>query len=253
MHTQKRLKRSLLLITCFILLMTIPLVSATGFSTDGFTDIDRGHWAYGYVDDVVTREFFFGTSATTFSPDALMTRAMFVTVLSRYANTTSDDSIQTVFTDVPTEQYYTGAVAWGVSKGIVNGRSSTTFDPYGAITREETVTMIIRLVDYLHLQLPQYEVAINFTDEGTISSFAKDPMERAVQAKLIYGYPDGSVRPKGFVTRAEAAAIVSRIHELLGDDIYDPDIPMIDLPNPDMELCETPGVGSGSGGDGGSG
>ena len=49
-----------------------------------FTDI-ANHWAKEDIEFVVSRGLFRGTSETTFSPNTVMTRGMFVTVLGRLA------------------------------------------------------------------------------------------------------------------------------------------------------------------------
>ena len=110
-------------------------VSALG----AFTDINPGHWSYNYVNTVVSRGLFLGTSETTFSPNGVMTRGMFVTVLARLSNATLDNNQQTRFTDVPSGQFFTGAVAWGTANGIIHGRTETSFAPNEPITREDMV------------------------------------------------------------------------------------------------------------------
>lgn len=76
-----------------------------------------------------------GTSDTTFAPEETITRAMFVTILARYAKAETDNNAETAFADVPAGQYYTGAVAWAAANGIVNGTSAVTFAPNDPVTR----------------------------------------------------------------------------------------------------------------------
>lgn len=56
------------------------------------------------------------------------------------------------------------------------------------------------------------------TGKITIAKGVKDitaksiiKLERGTHYKYIYGYPDGTVRPEGLITRAEAAALIARI------------------------------------------
>ena len=67
-----------------------------------------------------------GTSATTFSPNTPMTRAMLVTVLHRAAGSPSA-ATGTAFSDVPSGAYYTDAVAWASANGIVTGYGNGRF------------------------------------------------------------------------------------------------------------------------------
>ena len=83
-----------------------------------------------------------GTSATTFSPDATVTRGQTVTFLWRYAGspTTGTGS----FTDVAADAYYATAVAWAAAEGVTSGTSATTFSPDAACTRAQIVTFLYR-------------------------------------------------------------------------------------------------------------
>ena len=88
-----------------------------------------------------------GTSDTTFAPEETITRAMFVTILARYAKAETDNNAETAFTDVPAGQYYTGAVAWAAANGIVNGtleHGTAYLDPQGSATRAQVATLMSR-------------------------------------------------------------------------------------------------------------
>lgn len=54
-------------------------------SAGGFADVSGSDWYYGAVEFVVGKGLFNGTSNSTFTPNGPMTRAMFATVLGRYA------------------------------------------------------------------------------------------------------------------------------------------------------------------------
>jgi hypothetical protein len=57
-----------------------------------FTDVNTDDWFYEDVLHTVGMGLFYGTSANTFSPQATMTRAMFVTVLGRHAGAHGEGS-----------------------------------------------------------------------------------------------------------------------------------------------------------------
>ena len=84
-----------------------------------------------------------GTSATTFSPNATVTRAQTVTFLWRWEGEPEADQ-RSGFRDVPAGQYYSEAVAWAVEAGITNGTGSTTFSPGQTCTRAQIVTFLWR-------------------------------------------------------------------------------------------------------------
>ena len=85
-----------------------------------------------------------GTSPTTFSPSAPVTRGQLATFLYRLAGEPAVEPSEQ-FEDVPSDEFYTDAVAWMVEFNITNGTSPTTFSPTDAVTRGQTATFIYRL------------------------------------------------------------------------------------------------------------
>lgn len=85
-----------------------------------------------------------GTSATTFSPDATVTRGQTAAFLWRVAKQPQVDQTANPFADVTQNAYYYNAVLWAVAKEITNGTSSTTFSPDQGCTRAQIVTFLWR-------------------------------------------------------------------------------------------------------------
>ena len=98
-----------------------------------FTDLPAfGHWAHQPIDWAVCVGITAGTSPTTFSPNALCTRAQVVTFLWRAAGSPAPESEDNPFTDVPANAYYHDAVLWAVENHITGGTSPYTFTPGAA-------------------------------------------------------------------------------------------------------------------------
>lgn len=89
-----------------------------------FTDTS-GHWAADAIDFASSRELFNGTSATAFSPNEEMTRAMLVTVLRRMEDE-AETAAENAFANIPDDTWYTDAVIWASENGIVNGVAGGT-------------------------------------------------------------------------------------------------------------------------------
>ena len=83
-----------------------------------------------------------GTSATTFSPDATVTRGQTVTFLWRNAGSPAASGNN--FADVASEAYYAQAVAWAADEGVTGGTGDTTFSPDNDCTRAQIVTFLWR-------------------------------------------------------------------------------------------------------------
>ncbi len=183
-----------------------------------FTDVASSAWYYESVGEVYGLGLFSGTSATTFSPNANTTRAMFVTVMGRLSDKDLDN-YSYGFSDVKEDVYYAPSVNWAASQGIVNGVSVTdcTFCPDQNITREQACVIMVRFADYMGIDLTITQSAASFSDSSSISSYAKDAVTAAQRAGLINGKstPNGVILfdPQGNATRAEIAAIISRLIE----------------------------------------
>lgn len=108
-----------------------------------FTDVSADMYYYDAVLWAVERGITMGTTATTFSPDATVTRGQTVTFLHRYAGTPAAETT-TTFTDVASGSYCEGAVQWAVENGITNGTTNVTFGPADVCTRGQIVTFLYR-------------------------------------------------------------------------------------------------------------
>lgn len=107
-----------------------------------FTDVHYGDYFYQAVLWAVENGITMGTSATTFSPDATVTRAQVVTFLWRANGQPA--AWNSGFTDVSADAYYAKAVAWAVENGITTGTGFGVFSPDAACTRAQIVTFLYR-------------------------------------------------------------------------------------------------------------
>lgn len=107
-----------------------------------FTDVHYGDYFYQAVLWAVENGITMGTSATTFSPGATVTRAQVVTFLWRANGQPA--AWNSGFTDVSADAYYAKAVAWAVQNGITTGTGFGVFSPDAACTRAQIVTFLYR-------------------------------------------------------------------------------------------------------------
>ena len=109
-----------------------------------FTDVPTSAYYYDAVTWAVENGITEGTSATTFSPDMVCTRAQMVTFLWRSAGSPAPTTTTNPFVDVQSGAYYYDAVLWAVENGVTEGTSATTFSPDVTCTRAQTVTFLYR-------------------------------------------------------------------------------------------------------------
>lgn len=192
-------------------LLCLPAAAkATGVRD--FTDVSADFWARAKIDEVVKEGWFNGTTSTTFAPNEYMTRGQFVAVLARFDGVKLTDS-NTKFSDVPSTKYYAPAVKWAEANGIVTGYSDGTFRPNAPITRQQIAAFVQRYFQSykganLKKALPE---RAQFTDYNDAAAYGKNAMDYCRVYGLIYGYSDGTYRPLNNVTRAQVAAILTRI------------------------------------------
>ena len=107
-----------------------------------FTDVQAGSYYYDAVLWAVEQGITSGTSATTFAPDATVTRGQTVTFLYRAAGSPAVTGGS--FADVAADAYYAAAVAWAVSENITAGTGNGLFSPDTACSRAQIVTFLYR-------------------------------------------------------------------------------------------------------------
>ncbi len=172
-----------------------------------FTDLTQD-WYRESVAYVYRNNLMYGTTNTTFSPDANLTRAMFAAMLYRLAG--SPRVVGTCpFPDVPSTAYYLDAVIWGEKNGVIYGEGGK-FNPDGKITREQMAAMMRRYADFCELKTDARADLSGYTDAAAVSSWALNDMKWAVAEHLLYGDTNSRLNPTNNATRAEAAAILQR-------------------------------------------
>ena len=176
-----------------------------------FTDVRESDWFYEDVAFAYENGLFAGTSDTTFSPNASMTRAMLVTVLYRLEGQPAVNG-RSGFSDVQYNGYYEDAVTWAADNGIVNGTSTTTFCPNANVTREQMAAILYRYAQYKKYNTAASSSLNGFTDHASVSGYAAASLEWAVAEKLVNGSA-GKLMPTGNATRAQVAAILHRFVE----------------------------------------
>lgn len=183
-----------------------------GIDVPQFTDVAEDAWYHDYVYDLVYRGVVNGMTATTYEPEGKLTRAQFVKLLA--CSLADAETLKTYEGRHPfkdSEGHWAEAyIAWAKDKGIVEGVSATEFDPEAPITREQMATIFGRYALKQGIELPKSDNAAgSFPDADKISEYAREFVELMRIAGILNGYEDGTFRPQGNATRAEAAKLFS--------------------------------------------
>ncbi len=111
---------------------------ATG--TNPFTDVSTNDYYYDAVLWAVANGVTAGTSSTTFSPNADVTRSQAVMFQWRAAG--SPTASGNGFGDVAADAWYYDAVSWAVANGITSGTGGNNFSPDVVVSRGQAVTFL---------------------------------------------------------------------------------------------------------------
>ena len=168
------------------------------------------HWAADAISFCAARELFKGVGGGRFSPDAPMTRAMFATVLYRIAGMPAVSGANS-FYDVAAGQWYTDAILWGQSTGIISGYGNGLFGTNDLVTREQMCVMLSRYLQWAGYELPAVTAAKQFGDKAQISKWAADNVAFCQTRGLINGQPNNRFAPKANATRAENSTVLQRM------------------------------------------
>ena len=182
---------------------TLPEISGVSF-----TDVPLGAWFYDYVKYVDDAGIMTGLNWHTFGPGESLYRAQFALILYRLAGEPEVEYSDT-FRDVADGVWYTDAILWANSAGVVTGYSNGNFGPGDTLNREQMVTMLYRYAQYMGYDTSASGNMEAFPDVSQVSDFAENAMRWAIGTNIISG-DNGRLNPQNTVVRAVGATIMTR-------------------------------------------
>ena len=182
-----------------------------------FNDVRKSDWFCDAVAYVKGNGLMTGLNGTTFGPDQSLARAQFAVILHRM-NGEPEVAYTAKFADVPDGEWYTSAVLWANSVGVVNGYTdSGLFGTADKINREQMAVMMYRYAGHMGYDTSARADFSSFSDAAKVSEFADEAMQWAVANKIIMGKDNGTrIDPQGNANRAECATIIMRFVEKFG-------------------------------------
>lgn len=171
------------------------------------------HWAKEYINTLVSKKIINGFEDGTFRPDENISRAQFIKMLCLALGITANSHSQS-FNDVTYDMWCYPYVAAAFDKKIAQGDNLGNFNPNSNITREDMAVLVCRALKSVGISTENADTA--YTDNADISQYAVQSVASASSLGIINGMGDGSFKPKSNATRAESAAIISRIIDKAG-------------------------------------
>lgn len=185
-----------------------------------FSDMDN-HWAWEAVKYTASRGVVTGRGLTGdgdniqpyFAPDALVTRAEFLTMLMRALNPEPQGAwMVQQFADIPEGAYYYDIALKAKALGITSGTGNNKFNPNATISRQDMFTMLYNAMELMKMTQETYtEQFIEFADWDDVADYARNPIQNLAKLGLVSGKPGGLIDSKGTATRAEAAQVIYNV------------------------------------------
>jgi len=188
-------------------------------------------WAREAVETLASRRLINGKTETAFAPEDSITRAEFTAIMVRSLYTELSDSRGT-FRDIPEDAWFSGAVETAYALGSIEGTGEAEFEPNARISREQMAAIAYRFYCYKTGREPADSddaepvdssanafadsIASTYKDSQDIASWAEEAVDFAAGAGVMTG-SDGRFYPGRSATRQEAAVVLYRLLEYMGE------------------------------------
>jgi len=177
-----------------------------------FADADPQAWYHDGVHFCVENRYMVGYANGLFGPGDTLSRAMIVQILFNMEGCPAATE-NASFSDVSSDAWYAAAISWGEENNVVKGYGNGKFGPDDDVTREQLARILMSYAAYKGYSVTETADITDFADWEQTSKWALTSLQWAKAVKLMKGYADGTIRPTGNATRAEAATMIKHFCE----------------------------------------
>ena len=191
----------------------------------GYDDVSKGAWYYESVMDATDKGLMSGYGGTyLFGPENNLLRAEMAQLLANASDveTAPGASDATGLADLAEPAWYTASVNWAFAKGLLKGYSlpgDDLFGPEDPLTREQAMVVLQRWAETRGADPNAYgEVAKEFPDWDSVSAWAQEAVEWAVERDLVDGTESWSgttLDPQRPVLRSEMAKMIANAEDVI--------------------------------------
>jgi|WetSurMetagenome_2_1015567.scaffolds.fasta_scaffold16624_2 hypothetical protein len=218
---RRRLAMSLCVAAIALAALVVLISSLALAGTASFPDVPGSHPYYAAISDLASRGIIGGYANGDFGPADPVTRQQFAKMIVLAGGYPVSESDICQFTDVAksdaTTFYPDNYIAVCAARGVTAGKTATTFDPTGKITRYQVVSMVVRMADNLRpglLGVPRAGWSGN-------AVWGADPTHganalRAEYNGLLAGLVLAALSPSADMSRGEVAQVLHNLVDKLG-------------------------------------
>ena len=196
-----------------------------------FKDLPVSHWACRQLEYAAKVGIINGDGDGNCRPDSAVSRAEFIQMIANafelerpataspkldilQDNGTKPKPESQNFSDVPQDAWYSRAIDLGTRAGVINGYDDGSFGVYDTITRQDAATVLMRVKESCSVVISGSVDEVKFVDEAEIAEYAIKAVTALQKYGVLKGYEDGTFRPTGELTRAEAVTLIYTIRRL---------------------------------------
>lgn len=172
-------------------------------------DLEEDHWAQNALSYMVARDILLIGDQDKIMPDETLTRGELIELLVAALELDTNES-GPGFKDLSSGTY-AKAVLTAQGLGLVSGYGDGSFKGDQKMTREEFALILDRYLNGDNQVTPKALTLIPFEDEQDMEEAMADAINRLKSLGIINGYEGNLFKPKQFITKAEAAAMLNRI------------------------------------------
>ncbi|MCA1041645.1 S-layer homology domain-containing protein [Bacillus infantis] len=185
------------------LMLLFPLQGKASDIEYVFKDL-KNHWGSHYVEHGYALGFLNGYPDGMFKPGMNVTKAQFVKMIVAAKGYSLKMPASPSYSDVRSSDWYYPYIETALSQQLIpSPEEKAGYQPNASITREEIAAISAKALSLEPLDKDVFKDSQDMSDSGYAAALA--------QAGVVNGYPDGTFRPKKSLTRAEAAAIISKL------------------------------------------
>ena len=191
----------LVLTVCLVL----SLLAGSAYAVNRYFEDAKGHWAEEAIQILTEKGVISGYPDGLAHPDEIITRGEFAALVARTMELPEPEESEVTirFTDIAghwSEPHIEALIIAGI---IQKDDFGTKFLPDQPITRMEMIRMLVRAIGKGDHDA-SCPCVTGFSDDGTLSEADKSSICTGKEYGIVDGYPDGTVKPDGKATRAEA-------------------------------------------------
>ncbi len=204
---RKNIKQLAMIVLAVFIIVSLP---AYGFAAD--TNDNNGHWGTPAIEKCAEYGIMFGENGDM-RPDDNIKVSELCAMINRTFGFTGISGTAANFTDIPKNAWYANDISAAVAVGYFQGIGDNMAGADTSISRERAFTLVARA----NKLAGNSEKATNFSDDSLIAPWARGALSGLADDGFIAG-ADGKINPKGTLTRAETAQILSNVFGTIMDE-----------------------------------